>query len=172
MPRIFSKLHNGHTTHVGKIPVSFNERFALKKKIEEIRLKMQEAIETERFEDAAALRDEANALKERLAECGDGGEEAMSINKFMKGAVTGWMTSHGEHSDIVMSTRIRLARNLRGCRFPIAFTAEEAQKSRRASCPAALLTSDEKGYAYMKMSELAGCLNGKCSSRSIWSVRN
>ena len=76
LPRIFSKLHNGHTTHVGKIPVSFNERFALKRKIEEIRLKMQEAIEKERFEDAATLRDEANALKGRLAECGDGGDES------------------------------------------------------------------------------------------------
>ncbi|WP_252504739.1 protein arginine kinase [Sporosarcina sp. Marseille-Q4943] len=77
----------------------------------------------------------------------------MSINKFMKGAVTGWMTSHGEHSDIVMSTRIRLARNLRGYRFPIAFTAEEAQKV-DSQVSAALLTSDEKGYSYMKMLEL------------------
>lgn len=75
LPRIFSKLHNGHTTHVGKIPVSFNELFAVKKKIDEIRLKMQEAIDEERFEDAAALRDEAKALKHRLAECSDGGEE-------------------------------------------------------------------------------------------------
>ena len=79
--------------------------------------------------------------------------KAMSINRFMKGAVTGWMTSHGEHSDIVMSTRIRLARNLRGSRFPIAFTAEEAQEV-DAQVSGALLTSDENGYAYMRMSEL------------------
>lgn len=77
----------------------------------------------------------------------------MSINKFMKGAVTGWMTSHGEHSDIVMSTRIRLARNLRGYRFPIAFTAEDAQQV-DSQVSAALLTSGKNGYAYMKMSEL------------------
>ncbi|MDW0116718.1 protein arginine kinase [Sporosarcina thermotolerans] len=77
----------------------------------------------------------------------------MSIDKFMRGAVTGWMASHGEHSDIVMSTRIRLARNLRGFRFPIAFTAEEAGKVDGLAA-AALLNSDEKGYAYMKMSEL------------------
>ncbi|WOV87321.1 UvrB/UvrC motif-containing protein [Sporosarcina oncorhynchi] len=73
LPRIFSKLHNGHTTHVGKIPVSFNELFAVKKKIEEIRAQMQQAIDAERFEDAALLRDEAKALKQRLAACQDGG---------------------------------------------------------------------------------------------------
>lgn len=77
----------------------------------------------------------------------------MSIDKFMRGAVTGWMASHGEHSDIVMSTRIRLARNLRGFRFPIAFSAEESKKVDELAA-AALLKSDEKGYAYMKMSDL------------------
>ena len=35
----------------------------MKRKIEEIRVKMQEAVEAERFEEAAALRDEANATK-------------------------------------------------------------------------------------------------------------
>ena len=63
LPHVFGKLHNGHSTHVGKIPVSFNEMYAVKKKIEEIRVKMQEAIEAERFEEAAALRDEANSTK-------------------------------------------------------------------------------------------------------------
>ncbi|MDW0113415.1 protein arginine kinase [Sporosarcina saromensis] len=77
----------------------------------------------------------------------------MSIDKFMEDAVTGWMKSSGEHADIVMSTRIRLARNLKGYRFPIAFTAEEAHKIDEA-VSTALLNSGEKGYAYMKMSEL------------------
>lgn len=77
----------------------------------------------------------------------------MSIDKFMKHATTGWMTSHGEQSDIVMSTRIRLARNLRGHRFPIASTEEEAQKVDEA-VTASLLNSNENGYAYMKMSDI------------------
>lgn len=77
----------------------------------------------------------------------------MSIDKFREDAVTGWMKSSGEHSDIVMSTRIRLARNLRGYRFPIAFTAEEAHQVDEV-VSTALLNSGEKGYAYMKMSEL------------------
>nr|WP_255457427.1 UvrB/UvrC motif-containing protein [Sporosarcina sp. JAI121] len=72
MPHVFGKLHNGHANHVGKVPVSFNELYAVKRKIEEIREKMKEAVEAERFEEAAALRDEANTLKQHLAH---GGEE-------------------------------------------------------------------------------------------------
>lgn len=72
LPHVFGKLHNGHSAHTGKIPVSFNELYAVKKKIEEIRVKMKEAVEAEHFEEAAALRDEANTLKQHLAH---GGEE-------------------------------------------------------------------------------------------------
>ena len=43
LPQVLRKLHNGHSTHTGKIPVSFNEIYAVKKKIEEIRVKMKEA---------------------------------------------------------------------------------------------------------------------------------
>lgn len=73
LPQVLRKLHNGHSAHGGKVPVSFNELYAVKKKIEEIRVKMQAAVETEQFEEAAALRDEANRLKEHLAQ---GGEES------------------------------------------------------------------------------------------------
>ena len=69
----FWKASQWHSTHTGKIPVSFNELYAVKKKIEEIRVKMKEAVEAERFEEAAALRDEANTLKQHLAH---GGEES------------------------------------------------------------------------------------------------
>lgn len=71
LPPVFRKLHNGHSMHVGKIPISFNKVYAMKRKIEEVRTKMNEAVEAERFEEAAALRDEANRLKSQLA---DGGE--------------------------------------------------------------------------------------------------
>lgn len=77
----------------------------------------------------------------------------MSIEKFMQSAVTGWMAAHGEHSDIVMSTRIRLARNLKGYRFPIAFTEEQAMAVDR-EIAAVLLDSEERGYAYTKMADL------------------
>ncbi len=73
LPSVLGKLHSGHSAHIGKIPVSFNEIYAVKRKIEEIRMKMQEAVEAERFEEAATLRDEANALQDHLA---NGGEES------------------------------------------------------------------------------------------------
>lgn len=76
LPHVFAKLHSGHSTHTGKIPVSFNEIYAVKRKIEEVRIKMQEAVEAERFEEAAALRDEANALQHHLVN--GGGENDVS----------------------------------------------------------------------------------------------
>lgn len=71
LPYVFGKLHNGHSSHTGKIPLSFNELYAVKKKIEEIRVKMKDAVEAERFEEAAELRDEANTLKQHLAHGGE-----------------------------------------------------------------------------------------------------
>lgn len=72
LPHVFGKLHIGHSTHTGKIPVSFNETYAIKRKIEEVREKMRLAVQAENFEEAAALRDEANTLQHQLAH---GGEE-------------------------------------------------------------------------------------------------
>ncbi|MEI4771060.1 UvrB/UvrC motif-containing protein [Psychrobacillus sp. FJAT-51614] len=43
----------------------------MKKKIEAIRLQMKDAIETERFEEAAKLRDEVRELESKLANGGD-----------------------------------------------------------------------------------------------------
>lgn len=71
LPHVFGKLHSSHAAHTGKIPVSFNEIYAVKRKIEEVRGKMQEAVAAERFEEAAALRDEAKALQDYLAHGGD-----------------------------------------------------------------------------------------------------
>lgn len=72
LPHVFGKLHSGQSKHTGKIPVSFNEFYAIKRKIEEVRMKMKEAVEAERFEEAATLRDEAKMLQQHLA---NGGEE-------------------------------------------------------------------------------------------------
>ncbi len=71
LPYVFGKLHNGHAKHTGKVPVSFNKLYAIKRKIEEVRLKMKEAVEAERFEEAAALRDEANTLRLNLEQGGE-----------------------------------------------------------------------------------------------------
>ena len=77
----------------------------------------------------------------------------MSIEKFMRNAVTGWMVAHGEDSDIVMSTRIRLARNLTGYHFPIALTEKDSMAVDRV-VSGVLLDSEENGYSYIKMSDL------------------
>ncbi len=52
------------------------------------------------------------------------------------------MEGNGEHSDIVMSTRIRLARNLNGYRFPLAFSEDEAHKIDH-SVSSTLIDADE-----------------------------
>ena len=78
----------------------------------------------------------------------------MSIEKFMRGAVTGWMASHGEHSDIVMSTRIRLSPQFdEVTNSRSRLTKKQAMEVDRAVA-GALLDSGENGYAYMKMADL------------------
>lgn len=63
---IFTKLHNGHTAHVGKVPQTFHATFAIERQIEEVREQMQRAVLEERFEDAALYRDEAKRLESKL----------------------------------------------------------------------------------------------------------
>lgn len=43
----------------------------------------------------------------------------MSLEKFMKAAISPWMREQGPENDIVLSTRIRLARNFQDKLFPI-----------------------------------------------------
>ncbi|MEJ9210758.1 protein arginine kinase [Bacillus smithii] len=52
----------------------------------------------------------------------------MSLEKFINHAVSSWMKNEGPHSDIVLSSRIRLARNLENHQFPTVFTGDEAMK--------------------------------------------
>ncbi|WP_456272793.1 protein arginine kinase [Bacillus sp. AK031] len=52
----------------------------------------------------------------------------MSIEKFLNQAVSSWMSEDGPNSDIVLSTRIRLARNLNDYLFPTLFSTEEANE--------------------------------------------
>lgn len=66
LPQVMKRLHNGATKHVGKMPGSVNATYQLKQRIEGIRADMRKAVEEERFEDAATLRDEARKLEEQL----------------------------------------------------------------------------------------------------------
>ncbi|CAG9622251.1 protein arginine kinase [Sutcliffiella rhizosphaerae] len=51
----------------------------------------------------------------------------MSLEHFLKNAVSSWMKQEGPASDIVLSSRVRLARNLEKMKFPTLASNEEAQ---------------------------------------------
>lgn len=51
----------------------------------------------------------------------------MSLERFINQAVSSWMSADGPDSDIVMSSRVRLARNLTEYAFPFIFSNEDAQ---------------------------------------------
>lgn len=50
----------------------------------------------------------------------------MSFQKFINSAMSAWMSEKGPDSDIVLSSRIRLARNIDSLRFPSIMSNEEA----------------------------------------------
>ncbi|MGE6489614.1 protein arginine kinase [Paenisporosarcina sp. NPDC076898] len=81
----------------------------------------------------------------------------MSIERFLNNSVTSWMAGEGQHADIVMSTRIRLARNLTGYRFPLSFTENEALQVDSA-VSAVLLDAEaelESTFSYIDIKELS-----------------
>lgn len=51
----------------------------------------------------------------------------MSLERFINQAISPWMSEDGPDSDIVLSSRIRLARNLREVKFPTIATKESAE---------------------------------------------
>ncbi|WP_053364742.1 protein arginine kinase [Bacillus sp. FJAT-27245] len=52
----------------------------------------------------------------------------MSLENFLNNAVSSWMNNEGPEADIVLSSRIRLARNLEEYKFPALITNEEGQE--------------------------------------------
>ncbi|WP_153722537.1 protein arginine kinase [Sporosarcina cascadiensis] len=77
----------------------------------------------------------------------------MSFEKFINQELTGWMVAKGEHSDIVLSTRIRLARNLQSQLFPICASAEDAKQVNEA-VDQAVSSMEELHFAGTSMSDL------------------
>lgn len=78
----------------------------------------------------------------------------MNIEHFLTNANPSWMKNEGD-SDIVISTRIRLARNIAGIRFPNSFNEEEAQgvegQVRNALFP---IESDSSDFSYFPIKSL------------------
>ncbi len=50
----------------------------------------------------------------------------MGFDQFINQAISGWMTGNGPESDIVISSRVRLARNLKNYPFPTLATDSQA----------------------------------------------
>ncbi|MCJ8009758.1 protein arginine kinase [Lederbergia wuyishanensis] len=52
----------------------------------------------------------------------------MNLERFLNKAASSWMSAEGPDSDIILSSRIRLARNFRNYKFPTLFSNEEARE--------------------------------------------
>lgn len=52
----------------------------------------------------------------------------MSLEHFLENAISSWMNEEGPDSDIVLSSRVRLARNFKNFSFSTLFSQEEAMK--------------------------------------------
>ena len=60
---MLDNMHKG-TAHTGKIPERALERKTLHDRLGELELSLEDAVKTERYEDAARYRDEINQLKQ------------------------------------------------------------------------------------------------------------
>ena len=71
----------------------------------------------------------------------------MNIEHFLNLKETSWMDTDSHESDIVMSTRIRLARNILNYRFPTMFSQEEANQVEKdlLNC---LMKADRNKYQF------------------------
>lgn len=65
LPPLFEKLHTG-TTHVTNHEVHLDTSHIYEEKISHLRVELKRAIEEERFEDAAKLRDEVRVLETKI----------------------------------------------------------------------------------------------------------
>lgn len=79
----------------------------------------------------------------------------MNLEDFLKSKAPGWMDVKGLDADIVLSTRIRLARNLDGFRFPLSFTEQEAQQVNDLVTEAVMaLNTKEKKFTHFAINEM------------------
>lgn len=71
----------------------------------------------------------------------------VSLERFINQAVSSWMSEEGPDSDIVLSSRIRLARNFENFKFPTLFSHAEAKsiiKKWKIYCKNQILQSLDK----------------------------
>lgn len=57
---------HGNSQHIGKVPARSGEKVRLKKQIEALKAKLQEAVAAEKYEEAAEIRDSIKELEKQL----------------------------------------------------------------------------------------------------------
>ncbi len=90
-------------------------KLAQQQKLIQLRQTLEGHVVREEYEQAATVRDEIRESGKRIEY--EGGA-VMSIEGLLDKPLTPWMTGGGPDGDIVLSSRIRLARNLEGVPFP------------------------------------------------------
>lgn len=78
----------------------------------------------------------------------------MNLDYFLTNTSTSWMSAKGNESDIVMSTRIRFARNLAHYAFPLSFTEDEAKLVENIMMNALLNSRADVSFSYFEMRDL------------------
>lgn len=71
---VLRRLHSGNWVHNGKIPKRIGGAMHLRKRIEELKSELRDAISNEEFEKAAGIRDELRSLEKGLMTQSEGGE--------------------------------------------------------------------------------------------------
>ncbi len=137
---LIKRIH-GSNNHTGKVPKRKGGDLRIIRKIEDLREEMQRVVEEENFERAAEIRDEINELEKNW------GRIKVELN------LSQWVTKKGPQSDIVISSRIRLARNIVGYSYPHFANDEDLAKIIKLVCEAAKNYIEEK-INYINIGEL------------------
>jgi protein arginine kinase activator len=65
---ILRRVHSGNTVHQGKIPKRMGGNLHLRKELDELKVKLQQYIHQEEFENAATVRDKIRNIEKQLSE--------------------------------------------------------------------------------------------------------
>jgi hypothetical protein len=156
---LLRRIH-GDTRHRGKVPARDGEGAVRSRQIQRLHDELQRAVEREEFEHAAAIRDEIKRLEPSRRPAA--GEDAMT--KPSRGPTTfdelvagtsPWLSGDGPHADLVLSTRIRLARNLDQVPFTHRARDEQLQGVLASAGGAAQQSSSFAGALVLPMEQLS-----------------
>jgi ATP:guanido phosphotransferase, C-terminal catalytic domain. len=80
----------------------------------------------------------------------------MTLDRFFHYSTSSWMNGDGPESDVVLTSRVRLARNLKGFLFPTVFEQDEAKRvlQKVESILPNLLAASNKRLELLKMDDL------------------